>query len=72
MPEMDGLAATDAIRASGLEKAVSIPIIAMTANAFREDVEACLKRGMNDHLAKPIDVAKVKSIIRKYYKKPVS
>ena len=52
MPRMDGLAATRAIRESA---ATSVPIIAMTANAFNEERSACLKAGMNAHLAKPVD-----------------
>lgn len=55
MPEMDGLEATRRIRASSRDNAKIIPIVAMTANAFKEDVENCLAAGMNDHLAKPID-----------------
>jgi len=55
MPEMDGYEATRIIRAMEHPRAKSIPIIAMTANAFKEDVERCLESGMNDHLAKPID-----------------
>jgi two-component system sensor histidine kinase/response regulator len=53
MPEMDGLAATRAIRAS--PHAASLPIIAMTANAMKVDLDACLAAGMNDHVIKPID-----------------
>ncbi len=56
MPEMDGLEATRAIRASGLRTAHTIPIVAMTSNAFKEDVQACLSAGMNNHVAKPINV----------------
>ncbi len=55
MPIMDGLEATYRIREIGTEEALSIPIIAMTANAFVEDVQACLAAGMNDHIGKPID-----------------
>jgi CheY-like chemotaxis protein len=51
MPVMDGLTATRVIRKFNTE----VPIIAMTANAFREDAEACLAAGMNEHIAKPID-----------------
>ena len=59
MPEMDGYEATGTIRALDIPKAKSIPIIAMTANVFKEDIERCLASGMNDHLAKPIDEAAV-------------
>jgi PAS domain S-box-containing protein len=55
MPEMDGYQATRNIRAMDNPKAKNIPIIAMTANAFKEDVDRCLEAGMNDHLPKPID-----------------
>jgi signal transduction histidine kinase/DNA-binding response OmpR family regulator len=51
MPEMDGLTATRAIRSFD----TAVPIIAMTANAFREDAEACLAAGMNAHISKPLD-----------------
>lgn len=63
MPKMDGLAATRAIRALDRADAANIPIIAMTGNAFEEDVQACLDAGMNAHLAKPIDIAKAERII---------
>ena len=56
MPVMDGLTATENIRASGLPSASTVPIIAMTANAFKEDVTRCIESGMNDHIAKPVDV----------------
>jgi CheY-like chemotaxis protein len=59
MPVMDGYEATRSIRALDMEKAKKIPIIAMTANVFKEDIDKCLKNGMNDHLAKPIDVEAV-------------
>jgi CheY-like chemotaxis protein len=55
MPGMDGMEATQAIRALGDPRA-SVPIIAMTANAFEEDRQACLAAGMDDYVAKPIDV----------------
>ncbi len=67
MPVMDGYEATAAIR--GLERGdADIPIIAMTADAFSEDIQKCLERGMNDHLAKPIDVQAVASKLKKYLK----
>ena len=59
MPVMDGLAATRAIRALERPDAKTVPIIAMTANAYREDAEACIRAGMNAHLAKPLDMGKV-------------
>ena len=55
MPEMDGYEATRTIRALGTPRAMSLPIIAMTANVFKEDVEKCLAAGMNGHLGKPLD-----------------
>ncbi|MDR2181443.1 MAG: response regulator, partial [Treponema sp.] len=57
MPEMNGLDATRAIRAVDSPEAKSIPIVAMTANAFKEDIDNCLAAGMNDHLKKPVDEA---------------
>jgi len=56
MPEMDGYEATRQIRSLADEYAGTIPIVAMTANVFREDIESCLAAGMNDHLGKPIDM----------------
>ena len=55
MPEMDGLEATRAIRASGHADAKTIPIIALTANAFDEDVQRSLQAGLNAHLSKPVE-----------------
>jgi len=55
MPVMDGHEATRAIRALDLPRAKSIPIIAMTANVFRDDIERCLDAGMNGHIGKPLD-----------------
>ncbi|MCL2768366.1 MAG: response regulator, partial [Synergistaceae bacterium] len=59
MPEMDGYEATRAIRTFGIPKAKDIPIIAMTANVFREDIDKCLDAGMNGHVGKPIDFNEV-------------
>ena len=56
MPIMNGLDATRAIRQLNRNDAASIPIVAMTANAFEEDKRACMEAGMNGHIAKPIDV----------------
>ncbi len=66
MPLMDGLAATRVIRGLDLPGAKATPIIAMTANAFKEDVEACKAAGMNDHISKPIDVADLYEKIGRY------
>ena len=55
MPEMDGLQATATIRAMDREDAKTIPIIALTANAFDEDVQNSLQAGLNAHLSKPIE-----------------
>ncbi len=67
MPVMDGYEATKAIR--GLEREdANIPIIAMTADAFSEDIQKCLECGMNDHLAKPIDIQIVSQKLKKYVK----
>jgi len=55
MPEMDGNEATRKIRSLDQERAKDIPIIAMTANVFKEDIEKCLESGMNNHIGKPID-----------------
>ena len=66
MPEMDGYNATRAIRASNAERAKTIPIIALTANVFREDVDACVEAGMNGHLGKPFDFDAVTEVLRKY------
>lgn len=59
MPVMDGLTATRTIRETDRADAKTIPIIAMTANAFKEDAQKCLDAGMNGHLAKPIVIEDV-------------
>lgn len=55
MPEIDGYTATRMIREAPTKNAATIPILAMTANAFKEDIDKCLAAGMNDHIAKPIN-----------------
>lgn len=55
MPEMDGLEATRRIRAMNRSDAKRIPIIALTANAFDEDVQHSMQAGLNTHLSKPVD-----------------
>ncbi|MDR2144745.1 MAG: response regulator, partial [Treponema sp.] len=75
MPEMDGYEATRRIRAWEKEHVPEypaasspdgIPIVAMTANVFREDVEKCLAAGMNAHVGKPLDLNEVLGILRRY------
>jgi len=68
MPEADGYAATKLIRESGLARAKEIPIVAMSANVFKEDIEKCLESGMNNHIGKPLDFAEVLSMLEKYVK----
>jgi CheY-like chemotaxis protein len=62
MPEMDGYEATRIIRNHSTE----IPIIAMTANVFREDIEKCLESGMNGHVGKPLDLKEVLGVLKTY------
>ena len=69
MPVMDGLTATKTIRSLERQDAKTIPIIAMTANAFREDAEKCMEAGMNAHLAKPLDDEKIKQTISEELRK---
>ena len=69
MPVMDGLTATRTIRDLERQDAKTIPIIAMTANAFREDAEKCMEAGMNAHLAKPLDDEKIKQTISEELRK---
>jgi CheY-like chemotaxis protein len=75
MPEMDGYKATKAIRALEAkhfeggqlsEPVKRIPIIAMTANVFREDIDKCLEFGMDDHMGKPLSFSEVLEKLRKY------
>ncbi|MCL1794048.1 MAG: ATP-binding protein [Oscillospiraceae bacterium] len=66
MPEMDGYEATRQIRAIGSSWAKDVPIIAMTANVFREDIEKSLDAGMNGHIGKPIDFGELTKEARKY------
>jgi len=68
MPEMDGYEATRQIRALDIPKAKTIPIIAMTANVFREDIEKCLKSGMNGHLGKPLVFEDIMRQLKMYLK----
>ncbi len=67
MPVMNGYQATEAIRATDREDS-TIPIIAMTADAFYEDIQKCLQSGMNAHVAKPIDIQEVTRQLIKFMK----
>ena len=66
MPVMDGLTATRTIRALPRADAQTIPIFAMTANAFTDDIEESHKAGMNEHLSKPLDAEKLLATIQRY------
>jgi signal transduction histidine kinase/ActR/RegA family two-component response regulator len=67
MPEMDGYEATRRIReAEAKNGRLKTPIIAMTANVFKEDIEKCLKAGMTGHIGKPLDIDELFGILRKY------
>lgn len=69
MPVMDGIAATREIRASRHPDAGSVPILAMTANAFTDDVARCLQSGMNDHIAKPIVLDAMLAALERTFRK---
>ncbi len=66
MPKMNGYDATRAIRNLGCDYCKSVPIIAMTANAFAEDVQAALSAGMNGHIAKPLDLKALTIVLNKW------
>ena len=68
MPEMDGYDATRKIRALSASNAKTVPIVAMTANVFREDVEKCLEVGMNSHIGKPLVFTELINKMREYLK----
>lgn len=65
MPVMDGLTATRKIRALERPDAKKIPIIAMTANAFAEDVQNCFNAGMSAYLSKPLEIQKVIETVKR-------
>ena len=69
MPGIDGIEATKMIRSANLPRSGSIPIIAMTANVFKEDIAKCIAAGMNDHLGKPIDMDDVITILSRHLTK---
>lgn len=64
MPRMNGLEASRAIRGGANPLGRTIPIIAMTANAFTEDIQNCLDAGMNAHVSKPLDIAVLERVLR--------
>lgn len=66
MPVMDGLTATKTIRSLKHPDAETIPIIAMTANAFAEDVQLAKNTGMNGHIAKPLDMNKLNDVLENW------
>ena len=66
MPVMTGLEAAAAIRKLNREDAQNIPIIAISADAFEDDIQKCLDHGMNAHTAKPIDPEKVLDLLNQY------
>jgi len=66
MPEMDGYEATRIIRELDIPGAKTVPIIAMTANVFKDDIESCIKAGMNSHIGKPLDFGVVIEKLRTY------
>jgi PAS domain S-box-containing protein len=68
MPQMNGLEAARRIRALPAMQGITLPIIAMTANVFKDDIESCLAAGMDDHFGKPIDVDIMFSKLQKYLK----
>jgi CheY-like chemotaxis protein len=68
MPIMNGLEATTAIRAIGREYTSNVPIVAMTANAFADDVVATRKAGMNEHLPKPINFEQLVEVLNRFIK----
>ncbi len=69
MPVMSGLEATSAIRALNRPDARTIPIIAMTADAFSEDIKRCLDSGMNAHTAKPINIGDMTALLKKFVRR---
>lgn len=64
MPVMNGYEVTQAIRESSIEEGKTIPIIAMTANVFAEDIQRCLRTGMNAHIPKPVDMKALTGVIK--------
>ena len=69
MPVMNGYAATEAIRNTDRPDAQTVPIIAMSANAFQDDIQKSLSVGMNDHLPKPLTTGKLLSAVAGFVQK---
>ena len=69
MPVMNGYEAARSIRASAHPMALTIPIIATTANAFQEDISAALSAGMNAHVSKPLDIGHLCNTLSEYISK---
>ena len=67
MPHMTGYEATQAIRGLNHPDALSVPIIAMSADAFSDDIQHCLESGMNAHIAKPIDIMELTRLLKRYF-----
>ena len=70
MPQMTGFEAARAIRHMSREDAGRIPIIAVSADAFYDDIQRCLDSGMNAHTPKPMDIGEVSRLMSKYLKEP--
>ena len=68
MPLMDGYETTAAIRGMQRDDAAEIPIIAMTADAFEDDIRKCLSNGMNGHIAKPFDPDTVYNVLSSFFR----
>ncbi|MDR2162400.1 MAG: response regulator [Clostridiales Family XIII bacterium] len=66
MPEMDGCEATRLIRSLDHPRAKTVPIVALTANVFKEDIDRCIAAGMNGHIGKPLSMQKITAKLRKY------
>jgi CheY-like chemotaxis protein len=66
MPGVNGYESTKRIRLLNNPRAKTVPIIAMTANVFREDIEHCMAAGMNGHVGKPLDLDEVTKVLKKY------
>lgn len=69
MPNMDGAEGVRNIRKLNRTDDLTIPVIAMTANAFKEDIQKCMDAGMNEHLAKPVDIKKMLEVLGSYRRK---